>query len=135
MPVSQNCSIPWLEISQTERSDSILCLFYKIIYGLVAIERPPYVMHPMSPPPHPPETHLPSLFTRFILSGLLRILVLHLRNRDTESVAPTHFCFFQNGWFARSTTKCFVFKRLAFTVRLFLTLNILPLSCFTLYST
>ena len=31
---------------EQRRNDSRLCLFYKIIYGLVAIDLPPYVEHP-----------------------------------------------------------------------------------------
>ena len=31
---------------EQRRSDSRLCLFYKIIYGLIAIDLPPYVVHP-----------------------------------------------------------------------------------------
>ena len=35
----------WRSLEQ-RRNDSRLCLFYKIIYGLVAIDLPPYVEHP-----------------------------------------------------------------------------------------
>ena len=35
----------WRSLEQ-RRDDSRLCLFYKIIYGLVAIDLPPYVEHP-----------------------------------------------------------------------------------------
>ena len=35
----------WRSLEQ-RRSDSGLCLVYKIIYGLVAIDLPPYVVHP-----------------------------------------------------------------------------------------
>ena len=38
-------SLGWRSLEQ-RRSDSRLCLFYKIIYGLVAIDMPPYVVHP-----------------------------------------------------------------------------------------
>ena len=34
-------------ITEQRRSYSRLCLFYKIIYGLVAIDMPPYVVHPL----------------------------------------------------------------------------------------
>ena len=37
-------SLSWRSLEQ-RRSDSRLCLFYKIIYGLVAIDLPPYVVH------------------------------------------------------------------------------------------
>ena len=40
-------SLGWRCLEQ-RRSDSGLCLFYKIIYGLVAIDLPPYVVHPSS---------------------------------------------------------------------------------------
>ena len=36
----------WRSLEQ-RRFDSKLCLFYKIIYGLVAIDMPPYVVHPL----------------------------------------------------------------------------------------
>ena len=39
----------WRSFEQ-RRSDSRLCLFYKIIYGLVAIDMPPYVVHPLRTP-------------------------------------------------------------------------------------
>ena len=35
----------WRSLEQ-KRNDSRLCLFYKIIHGLVAIDLPPYVEHP-----------------------------------------------------------------------------------------
>ena len=35
----------WRSLEQ-RRNDSRLCLFYKIIHGLVAIDLPPYVEHP-----------------------------------------------------------------------------------------
>ena len=38
-------SLGWRSLEQ-RMSDSRLCLFYKIIYGLVAIDMPPYVVHP-----------------------------------------------------------------------------------------
>ena len=38
-------SLGWRFLEQ-RRSYSRLCLFYKIIYGLVAIDMPPYVVHP-----------------------------------------------------------------------------------------
>ena len=38
-------SLGWRSLEQ-RTSDSRLCLFYKIIYGLVAIDMPPYVLHP-----------------------------------------------------------------------------------------
>ena len=38
-------SLGWRSLEQ-RRSDSQLCLFYKIIFGLVAIDMPPYVVHP-----------------------------------------------------------------------------------------
>ena len=38
-------SLGWRSLEQ-RRSDSRLCLFYKIIYGLVANDVPPYVVHP-----------------------------------------------------------------------------------------
>ena len=38
-------SLGWRSLEQG-RSDSRLCLFYKIIYGLVAIDLPPYIVHP-----------------------------------------------------------------------------------------
>ena len=37
-------SLSWRSLEQ-RRSDSRLCLFYKIIHGLVAIDLPPYVVH------------------------------------------------------------------------------------------
>ena len=37
-------SLGWRSLEQ--RSDCRLCLFYKIIYGFVAIDMPPYVVHP-----------------------------------------------------------------------------------------
>ena len=48
-------SLSWRSLEQ-RRSDSQLCLFFKIIHGLVAIDLPPYVVHPLrilrnSPPP------------------------------------------------------------------------------------
>ena len=36
--------------SLEQRSDSRLCLFYKIIYGLVAFDMPPYVVYPLRTP-------------------------------------------------------------------------------------
>ena len=36
----------WRSFEQ-RRFDSRLCLFYKIIYGLVSIDMPPYVVHPL----------------------------------------------------------------------------------------
>ena len=42
-------SLGWRSLEQ-RRSDSRLCLFYKIIYGLVAIDMPPYVVHPLRTP-------------------------------------------------------------------------------------
>ena len=39
-------SLSWRSLEQ-RRSDSRLCLFYKIIHGLVAIDLPPYVVHPL----------------------------------------------------------------------------------------
>ena len=42
-------SLGWRSLEQ-RRSDSRLCLFYKIIYGLVAIVMPPYVVHPLRTP-------------------------------------------------------------------------------------
>ena len=39
-------SLGWRSLEQ-RRSDSRLCLFYKIIYGLVAIDMPSYVVHPL----------------------------------------------------------------------------------------
>ena len=41
-------SLVWRSLEQ-RRSDSRLCLFYKIVYGLVAVELPPYVVHPVRP--------------------------------------------------------------------------------------
>ena len=38
-------SLGWRSLEQ-RRSDSRLCLFYKIIHGLVAVDLPPYVVHP-----------------------------------------------------------------------------------------
>ena len=37
-------SLGWRSLEQ-RRSDSRLCLFYKIIYGLVAIDMPSYIVH------------------------------------------------------------------------------------------
>ena len=42
-------SLGWRSLEQ-RRSDSRLCLFYKIIYGLVAIDMSPYVVHPLRTP-------------------------------------------------------------------------------------
>ena len=42
-------SLGWRSLEQ-RRSDSRLCLFYKIVYGLVAIDMPPYVVHPLRTP-------------------------------------------------------------------------------------
>ena len=42
-------SLGWRSLEQ-RRFDSRLCLFYKIIYGLVAIDMPPYVVHPLRTP-------------------------------------------------------------------------------------
>ena len=42
-------SLGWRSLEQ-RRSDSRLCLFYKVIYGLVAIDMPPYVVHPLRTP-------------------------------------------------------------------------------------
>ena len=44
-------SLGWQSFEQ-RRSDSRLCLFYKIIYGLglVVIDMPPYVVHPLRTP-------------------------------------------------------------------------------------
>ena len=42
-------SLGWRSLEQ-RRSDSRLCLFYKIIYGLVAIDMPPSVVHPLRTP-------------------------------------------------------------------------------------
>ena len=44
-------SLGWRSFEQ-RRSDSRLCLFYKIIYGLglVVIDMPPYVVHPLRTP-------------------------------------------------------------------------------------
>ena len=39
-------SLGWRSFEQ-RRSDSRLCLFYKIIYGLVAIDMSSYVVHPL----------------------------------------------------------------------------------------
>ena len=39
-------SLGWWSLEQ-RRPDSNLCLFYKKIYGLVAIDMPPYVVHPL----------------------------------------------------------------------------------------
>ena len=39
-------SLGWRFLEQ-RRYDSRLCLFYKIIYGLVAIDLPPHVVHPL----------------------------------------------------------------------------------------
>ena len=39
-------SLGWRSLEK-KRSDSRLCLFYKIIYGLVAIDMPSYVVHPL----------------------------------------------------------------------------------------
>ncbi|MCG8048091.1 MAG: hypothetical protein JAY66_20795 [Candidatus Thiodiazotropha taylori] len=39
-------SLGWRSLEQ-RRSDSRLCLFYKIVHGLVAVDLPPYVVHPM----------------------------------------------------------------------------------------
>ena len=41
-------SLSWRSLEQ-RRSDSRLCLFYKIVYGLAAVDLPPYVVHPMRP--------------------------------------------------------------------------------------
>ena len=44
----------WRSLEQ-RRNDSRLCLFYKIIHGLVALDLPPYVEHPtisLSPDPY-----------------------------------------------------------------------------------
>ena len=42
-------SLGWRSLEQ-RRSDSRLCLFYKIIYGLLATDMsPPYVVHPLRP--------------------------------------------------------------------------------------
>ena len=38
-------SLGWRSLEQ-RRSDSRLCLFYKIIYSLVSIDMPPYAVHP-----------------------------------------------------------------------------------------
>ena len=35
----------WRSLEQ-RRSDARLCLFYKVIHGLVAVDLPPYVQHP-----------------------------------------------------------------------------------------
>ena len=42
-------SLGWRSLEQ-RRSDSRLCLFCKIIYGLVAIDMPPYDVHPLGTP-------------------------------------------------------------------------------------
>ena len=42
-------SLGWQSLEQ-RRSDSRLCLFYKIIYGIVAIDMPPYGVHPLRTP-------------------------------------------------------------------------------------
>ena len=39
-------SLSWRSLEQ-RRSDSRLCLFYKIVYDLVVFDLPPYVVHPL----------------------------------------------------------------------------------------
>ena len=59
-------SLDWRSLQQ-RRSDSRLCLFYKMVYGFVAVELPQYVVHPMR---NPSRTHIPCLTARFILQWI-----------------------------------------------------------------
>ena len=67
----------WRSLEQ-RRNDSRLCLFYKIIHGLVAVDLPPYVEHPTK------ELSSISLSPDPYMSGLLQVLVLPPRNRAME---------------------------------------------------
>ena len=66
----------WRSLEQ-RRNVSRLCLFYKIIHGLVAVHLPPYVEHPtrISPIGLSPDP---------FKGGLLQVLVLSPRNRAME---------------------------------------------------
>ena len=68
--------------------DSRLCLFYKIIYGLVAIDMPPYVVHPLRTPRNSLTIHL--LPSNSNHCRLLQILILSPLNRAMEPAASTH---------------------------------------------
>ena len=76
-------SLGWRSLEQ-RRSDFRLCLFYKIIYGLVAIDMPPYVVENSQELTHP---WLPS---NSIHCRLLLIFILSPLNRAMEPAASTH---------------------------------------------
>ena len=79
-------SLGWRSLEQ-RRSDSRLCLFYKIIYGPVAIDMPPYAVHPFE---NTQEFTSPWLPSDSNYCRLLQILVLPPRNRAMEPAAVTH---------------------------------------------
>ena len=80
-------SLGWRSLGQ-RRSDSRLCLFYKIIYGLVAIDMPPYVVHPLRTPKN--SHNLALAPSNSIHCRLLQILILSPLNRAMEPAASTH---------------------------------------------
>ena len=79
-------SLRWRSLEQ-RRSDSRLCLFYKIIYGLVAIDMPPYVCSPIE---NSQEFTHPWLPSNSIHCRFLQILILSPLNRAMELAASTH---------------------------------------------
>ena len=78
-------AVSWRSLEQ-RRSDSRLCLFYKIIHGLVAIDLPPYVVHPL----RILRNSHPLLSPNSDHCGLLQVLILPPRNRAMEPAAITH---------------------------------------------
>ena len=129
-------AVSWRSLEQ-RRSDSRLCLFYKIIHGLVAIDLPPYVVHPL----RILRNSHPFAFAKF------RPLRITTSTHSTPSQScngtgchhTQHFCPLLTplrGQCVQSITKCHkcqhaVFNILAITVSLFLAFNILTLSSFT----
>ena len=78
-------SLSWRSLEQ-RRSDSRLCLFYKITPDLVAIDLPLYVVHPLRILRNSPPLLLPNSDH----CGLLQVLILPPCNRAMEPAAITH---------------------------------------------
>ena len=99
-------SLGWRSLEQ-RRSDSRLCLFYKIIYGLVAIDMPPYVVHPLRTPRNSHTLGFRQIqstvdYYKYSFYPLSIVqwnrlpahipLLIHLRGQCAQSVTQCHKC-------------------------------------------
>ena len=126
----------WRSLEQ-RRNDSRLCLFYKIIHGLVAIDLPPYVEHPARTSrknSHPlvyRQIHTGADYYKY---SFYPLAIVQWNRLPSKIALPPTFEPFKRAVctishpISQMPVRCFYL--LTVTVSLFLTLNIITLSSF-----